>query len=234
MIRNSKDITLSDAVQSEGDRAGSVDYVASQLIRGVYEGQFVPGQKLIESDLRAKFDVGRGSIRETLRLLEAEGLVSTKFNRGARILSFTREEARDTLEINEHMIALAANLAAQRLDGSDDVQGLREILSKMKKSTSDVYALGQLRFEFMRELVRLTKNKQLYRHLPRYDAAVIRSQFKAATSDATISEDLEAFEAMIRHIVARDGDKAAEVARHYVRNWSRNVQALPDRYFDKR
>ena len=162
---------------AEDDRIGSVDQIVALMVRGVYEGRFIPGQKLIESDLKTKFGVGRGTIREALRRLEAEGLLTTNLHRGARICSYSRDEARDMLEISENIVAMVAGLAAQRLNSSDDVEGLRNILAKMKEASSNVYALGRLRFEFMSELVRLTRNKQLYRYFPRFDAAILRSQF---------------------------------------------------------
>lgn len=221
------------AVDSVDERSGSVDQIVAMMVRGVYEGWFSPGQKLVELDLKERFGVGRGTIREALRRLEAEGLLKASFHRGARIGSFTRDEARDMLEINENVVALAASLAAQRLDSSDDVAGLRKIIAQMIESSSNLYGLGRLRFDFMAELVRLTRNKQLYRYLPRYDAAVLRAQFPVVGGSEAVEGDIAAYERMVRYIVARDAEAAAEAGRQYVRSWSRNIQSLPDEYFDK-
>lgn len=230
------DAAASDiAVSGDETRMGSVDQIVLGIVRGIYEGRFVPGQKLIESDLRQKFGVGRGTIREALRSLESEGLVTASLHRGARISIFSRDEVRDILEINEDLIALAASLAAQRLERSQDVDGLRLIHADMVKSLDerDVFTLAKLRYDFMKELVRLTKNRQLPKYLPRFDITVIRTQFRMALKLNQASDDIETFGNIVNFILARNPEKAGETARQYVKDWASSIQSLPDEYFNR-
>ena len=208
--------------------AGSVDQIVTGIVRGVYEGRFVPGQKLIEGDLTRKFGVGRGTIREALRRLEAEGLVSANLHRGARIRSFDRDEVRDILEINANIIAFAASLAAQRFERNQDLDELRGVVERMTRS----YELASLRFIFMRELVKLTKNKELARYLPRLDATIIRTQFRATFTLLNASQDVQAFDGMVKCIMARDADGAARIGREYVAAWGSSIQNLADEHFE--
>lgn len=215
------------------NRVGSVDQIVLGIVRGVYEGRFVPGQKLIEGDLTRRFSVGRGTIREALRRLEAEGLVVASLHRGFRIRHFSRDEVRDILEINATIISLAASLAAQRFERSQDVNALRAVVSKMAHSIGEgnAFDLASLRFDFMRELVKLTKNKELSRHLPRFDATIIRAQFRATFSVKNAHADVAAFDSMVRSILARDAEGAAQIGRDYVRSWSTSIQELSDEHF---
>ncbi|MGE4431053.1 MAG: GntR family transcriptional regulator [Sphingobium sp.] len=49
----------------------------------IYDGNIVPGQRLIEADLAAELDIAPGRIREALRILAGEGVVDLIANRGA-------------------------------------------------------------------------------------------------------------------------------------------------------
>src|SRR5690606_34452751 len=57
------------------DTISSPDGVFNEILNGLYDGRYVPGQKLIESDLTDRFKVSRGSVREALKRLAAEGVV---------------------------------------------------------------------------------------------------------------------------------------------------------------
>ena len=61
----------------------SPDQVVAALIRGLQAGRYVPGQRLIEADLTKELKVSRGPVREALKRLAAEGLVSLIPHRGA-------------------------------------------------------------------------------------------------------------------------------------------------------
>lgn len=219
--------------EEENLRLGSVDLLVMQILQGVYEGRYVPGQKLIEGDLTRTYGLGRGTVREALRRLEVEGLVDKDLHRGARIRFFGRDEVRDILEINEHLMAMAVIWAAQRHGSSHDLDKLHAIIAAMSHriDEGDMFGLSRLRFDYMRELVKLGKNKEMTHYLPRYDATIIRTQFRAVFNRATASEDLDAYREIARLILARDAEGAARVARKYVRSWSVNVQRLPDHYF---
>lgn len=69
-------------------------------------GRLVAGQRLVESDLAAELGLGRGPIREALRILAGDGIVELTRNRGARVRSFSSRQ------IIEMLQALAALLYA--------------------------------------------------------------------------------------------------------------------------
>jgi DNA-binding GntR family transcriptional regulator len=99
----------------DGDRS-AVDHVIESLKAGIRQGRYVPGQRLIEPDMMREFGVSRGSVREALRCLEADGLVQIEFYRGARIRMMSRNEFIEANEIRSVLEGFAASLAAQRMD----------------------------------------------------------------------------------------------------------------------
>ena len=103
------------AIKAVGDQKSSPYKVYSGVLTGLYEGRFVPGQRLVELDLSRIYQVSRNSVREALSRLEAERVILLTPHRGAQIRLLTRVEARGILEMLELLIGLAARLAAKHI-----------------------------------------------------------------------------------------------------------------------
>lgn len=233
-VRAAKQATKTKSPANEGEnRTGSVDHIVNEILRGLHEGRYVPGQKLIESDLTRRFGVGRGSVREALRRLEAEGLATASLHRGASIRSFTRDGIRDLLEVTEAIAALAARLAAERAVRAEDLGSLRDAVSHMSEQieTGNAFAIAQCRYRFLHELVALTHNQELARLWPRFDAAVMRAQFRTAFDLRIAREELGHFQRIIDCLLARDGPAAERAMRQFIRRGALAIQQLPDDHF---
>ncbi|MBO9099633.1 MULTISPECIES: GntR family transcriptional regulator [unclassified Rhizobium] len=77
---------------------------------------FRPGERLIERDLCEQLGVSRTIVREVLRHLESEGLVSILPNRGPIVAETTAEEARQIYEIRGVLEGIAAKACAEKAD----------------------------------------------------------------------------------------------------------------------
>ena len=75
---------------ASADKESSPHKVYSGVLQGLYEGFFVPGQRLVEADLARMYQVSRNSVREALSRLAAERVILLSPHRGAQIrLSMT-------------------------------------------------------------------------------------------------------------------------------------------------
>ena len=101
--------------KSSAHGPSSPDQITTRLIEGIQAGRYVPGQRLIEADLTAEYGVSRGTVREALSRLAAEGLIHLVPHRGAYIRSLTRTDVNDILLVVERLASLAARLAAEAI-----------------------------------------------------------------------------------------------------------------------
>ena len=90
--------------------------VENRLRSAIGSGVFKPGQRLIERELCAQTGVGRTSIREALRQLEAEGLVTTIPHRGPIVSTITAEEAVQLYDLRALLEGYAGRECARRRD----------------------------------------------------------------------------------------------------------------------
>lgn len=98
--------------------------LAYRLIRrAIAEGEFEPGSRLVEQRIGEMFDLSRTPVREALRALAADGLVTIERNRGAIVATMSDTDIRDQYELRARLESLAAERAATRL-GADGIAAL--------------------------------------------------------------------------------------------------------------
>ena len=88
---------------------------AYKIIRSkIFEGEFIAGQRLKESELSQACKVSRTPVREALRRLATDGLVESIPNSGAVVADWNESEILDLYTVRTTLESLAASLAAER------------------------------------------------------------------------------------------------------------------------
>src|ERR1700734_4132083 len=99
----------------------------------IYHGEFVPGVRLVESELAARYDTTRGAVREALVQLENEGLILRPRNRSASVRPVTPAEAVEITEVRAVIEGLCAAKAAVVATEADHEE-LRALMRQMGKA----------------------------------------------------------------------------------------------------
>lgn len=93
--------------------------VRDTLRTRIFEGHYAPGTRLVERDLAAEFSVSRLPVREALRMLRQEGLISDRGARGAEVSSLSPKDVEDLFDVRQSLEVLACRLAAKRATTQD-------------------------------------------------------------------------------------------------------------------
>ncbi len=91
------------------------DVVFKTLRQGILTGEIKPGERLMEIHLANRLGVSRTPIREAIRKLELEGLVTMVPRRGAEVAKITEKNLKDVLEVRRALDELAVGLACDRM-----------------------------------------------------------------------------------------------------------------------
>src|SRR5438445_5253109 len=110
--------------------------VTQKLREAIMSGTLKPGQRLIERELCEMTGVSRPSIREALRLLEADGLVNTVPHRGPVVSTISREEAKQLYAARAVLEGFAGRECA-RLHDPAVVRRIGDALTKLKAAFAD-------------------------------------------------------------------------------------------------
>ena len=204
------------------------------VIRALYEGHYVPGQRLIAPDLMREFDVGRGTIREVLQRLASTGVVRMIPQKGARVRRLTRREVVDVLDLVEFLLGLAARGAARAIADQTLKEGLQARYEALIGSKSDEDFNGFLaaREDYYRYLVQLGGNRELQRIFPSIQVHIMRMQLRMFNR-AGDSVDPADYQQLEEAILSGDPDRAEHAGRIHVQRTIGRVAQLPDRAFEQ-
>jgi DNA-binding GntR family transcriptional regulator len=97
-------------------RRTASDYIAEALRDAILDGQFEDGEELNQVELANHFNVSRVPVREAIRQLQAEGLVSAEPHRRVSVIGFSRERIDEAFEVRAVLEDYLLKKAAPRLD----------------------------------------------------------------------------------------------------------------------
>ena len=102
----------------------------------IVTGKIPSGTRLTEEKLAGEFGVSRTPIREALRMLERDRLITVARGRGASVVSLSRQEVIDTYQCRGTLRGLACRLAAERIT-PESLARLHRILDALEEAISD-------------------------------------------------------------------------------------------------
>ena len=108
----------------------------NNLRNAIVQGRFKPGERLLEKELCKFTGVSRTSVRESLRQLEADGLIEMIPNKGPVVATISIIEAIDLYEIRQVLEGLACRLFAERADSSK-IAALANTVELLKKAARE-------------------------------------------------------------------------------------------------
>ncbi|MBE2317632.1 FadR family transcriptional regulator [Solirubrobacter sp. CPCC 204708] len=228
---------------SETRASRSFDDVVEQLREAIYSGRIRPGQRLpVERQLSEELGVGRPTLREALRALEAVGLIEVRPGKGggsyaaappastvgealAAVVNLRGASLEDLAEYRLDFESENAAWAARRAN-ADDIAELRALVSEAKAAAGDpetLAAVVEVDVRWHEALARATKNRLRIGIALGIHEAVLR-RHRAATRPHTVElvPTVPGDMAAITQAVADgDAEAARRLMRAHLESWNR-------------
>lgn len=191
------------------------DIVFWGIVRGLEAQQFVPGQRLVEADLMARFKVGRNAVREAMQRLAAEGLVDLLRHKGAAIRVLSHQEVLDLFDVAERLFGLLARKAARQGEQADHAQALQTIGLALEQANAshDSRTFAKARRHFYRGLLTMSDSRDLKRLFTTIHIPLVYAQQRIP---ALRTIRLQGYQAIIQAVLAADADAADQAAARHV------------------
>lgn len=212
---------MSDNATLSPRKGTVVDSIVQNLADDIVSGRLMPGTKLDAKTIAERFGVSRTPIRETFGHLTAMGLVTHRPNRGVVVATQSPESLADLYEAMAELEASLARLAALRMNSRQ-----REVLEHLhsesihlvRDGTSDEYDRFNHTFHtLIFEAARSPQLQQLAETTRSRLAPFRRAQFRLSNR---LSKSWEEHDAIVRAILAGDGDGVARLMRAHVQTVS--------------
>lgn len=184
------------------------------LLEAIDQGEFRPGDRLVESDLAERFGVSRTPIREALQRLETQSVLA-RDGRSLVVSSLNHDQLGELYTVRAELEGLAARLAAQHA-APEEVRVLWEMIRKDRELLDRPDMLARANKRFHRQIHLASHNRYLVQQLE----MVHRSM--ALVSNTTLAVEgrgqraLEEHEAVVRAIEAHDGEAADSAIRLHI------------------
>lgn len=210
------------------------EQVYQALRSAILSGELVAGQRLVETQLAEWLKVSRTPLREALRQLQQEGLVSSEANGGLRVTTLS---VADAIELYDCRIALEQLAVAEacRRATNEQLKQLEtyviqaEQLANAKEKLSESVQLLELDYQFHHLIAQSSGNQRLTALLEQlFDAmALLRIQ--------TLQHNPKVLEIRLEHrqiytaIATHDADAAIKaIVSHLVASKQRVVREIND------
>jgi len=112
------------------------DQIAQHLRDLITSGELARGERVHQDDLAARFDVSTTPVREALRELQAEGLLTGEPHRGVRVASVDLEELKSVYVMRRLLEPYALQRASMNVSRTD-LASVREIVATMARAVED-------------------------------------------------------------------------------------------------
>lgn len=193
--------------------------VENRLRSAIGNGTFKPGQRLVERELCEQTGVGRTSIREALRQLEAEGLVTTILHRGPVVSTISVEEASQLYDLRALLEGFAGRECARFRD-PDILARLRKQYERMVivAHQDDHRDLLAAKTEFYAAMLEGCGNTFVQRVLNMLLNRVTLLRMTSMTQTNRIHHSLREIEAILTAIEAGDAAAAEAACIQHIHN----------------
>ena len=207
-----------------------IEQVEEQIRELIESGSCLPGEKLpTEKELCQRLGVGRGTVREAFRLLQAKGYVELKPGRGAFValpsdemgaiewLVLNEQQLHDAIEIRRALEPMAARRMAERRD-EDAIEALErlhaEFLSAVKSDNNK--RIAELDERFHTAITFGSGNQLLISILQQVNQEIKTFRSKTFSVPQNVRNAVDPHNRILRTIQAGDADGAEAAMRAHL------------------
>jgi DNA-binding GntR family transcriptional regulator len=186
--------------------------IAAQIGRAIVDDEFKPGQKLREVDLAQSFGVSRASVREALRMVESEGLVTILPQRGAQVTALSVEELRDVFDIRASLLGLVCHRLAAAA-APETHKRLGELLTELRAARDDGAAYARAATAMTEYCVRTAGSKRLAELILSFNRQTARYLKLSLSTPERRRRSYANWSDLVAALVAGNGAEAERISR---------------------
>ena len=195
-------------------RQSLTDQIVDVLRRRIVSGELAEGTKLRQEKLAAELGVSRVPLREAIRQLEGEGLVTTELHKGTVVSSLSPHEVEELFEMRMQLEPWLFGLAIPAMSETD-FQAAHEVIAEASAVT-DAREWGELNWRFHHALC-VASGRHLALRLLRtvHDNANRYVNLKLAVA-VDVDRELEDHRRLIAFARLRDVDGGVALLREHI------------------
>lgn len=200
------------------------EVVFKTLRQAILRGELKPGERLMEIQLADKIGVSRTPVREAIRMLELEGLVTMVPRKGAEVANITEKSLRDVLEVRRALDALSVELACERMS-EDTLKRLEEAEKNVRiaMESGDASAMALADVEFHNIIFEAAENERLNAMINNLAEQMYRYRFVYIQDEKNFENILFEHARIVQALSKRDKKEAAEAVKTHIDSQEKSI-----------
>jgi DNA-binding GntR family transcriptional regulator len=188
--------------------------VAERLRQQIYARELEPGSWIDEMKIAAEYGISRTPLREALKVLAVEGLVTMKVRRGAYVTEMSRDDVAQVY----HLLALlesdaAATVAAMASDAQRaQLAQLHARLEAQVRRRDEFFATNE---QFHMALLQMAGNRWALQTALDLRKVMKLNRHHSLFKQGRLAESLLEHRALMKAIEARDGEAASRLMKSH-------------------
>ena len=186
--------------------------VADRLRQQIYSRALEPGSWIDEMTLSRQFGISRTPLREALKVLAVEGLVTMKLRRGAYVTDVSRD---DVAQVYHLLALLESDAAAQVAALASEAQRseLRLLHTRLEKQARQRDAFFSTNEQFHMALLDIAGNRWAMQIVTDLRKVMKLNRHHSLFKQGRLSDSLAEHRALMDAIEARDAQRARDLMR---------------------
>lgn len=196
------------------------EQVVGVLRKKIFSGEIKPGERIVEADVSEMLQVSRGPIREALRQIEEEGLITYEPHKGCVVRTLSHRDMQELYLIRSTLEGLAVKIYSAKMstEGLEKLQKAVDDIAEAakKKALFDIVEADERFHDAMVEEAGCEKLYQMWKSLGGANAA---TYYTMNTEELMPYEYLEVNHQYILDLLKKDAgvEKVVEaVSEHYM------------------
>jgi len=184
------------------------------VLDAIDTGIYLPGDRLVESELAERFGVSRTPVREALQRLETQSVL-VRDGRSMVVAALDHDQLGELYVVRAELEGLAARLAAQHA-APEEIRILQNMLVQDRALVDDPQQLSRANRRFHRQIHLASHNRFLIQQLEMVHRAMALLTTTSLAAEGRGDAALNEHEALVNAIASRDGDAANEALKNHI------------------
>jgi len=191
--------------------------VAELLRQRIFERELEPGSWIDEVKLAQEYGISRTPLREALKVLAAEGLVTMKVRRGAYVTEVSEQDLKEVYHLLSLLESDAAGVVAQNATDAQlkELRVLHTELEAAAKNRTKFFALNE---KFHMRLLEFAGNRWRNQMVADLRKVMKLNRHNSLFKKGRVEESLKEHRAVMEALLARDAQAATQRMQAHFRN----------------
>ena len=179
--------------------------MAEQLRQRIFRRELEPGSWIDELKIAEEFGISRTPLREALKVLAAEGLVTMKVRRGAYVTEMSEKDLRDVYHLLSLLESDAAGVVAERATDAQ-LKTLQDLHAELEAAVADREKFFAINERFHMHLLEMADNRWRSQMVADLRKVMKLNRHNSLFKQGRIEDSLSEHRAILDAMLARDAE----------------------------